>query len=166
MMESDTLTWKAVYTKPRNEKKVAQRLSERGIEVYCPLRKTLKQWSDRKKWVEEPLFSSYVFVRVSEELRSEVLLDPGVVAFLFWLGKPAVIRENEIQAIRDFIENHPSAQARAMEVVKGQRVSIKGGPMKDHQGIVRRSEKGRVIIEIDSMGMELIADVSKDDLIG
>lgn len=164
-MSSEEPTWKAVYTKPRNEKKVASRLTECGFEVYCPLRKTLKQWSDRKKWVEEPLFSSYVFVRVSEEDRSKVLMDPGVVAFLFWLGKPATVREEEIQAIRDFIERHPSAKAVALSVEKGQRVAIKRGPMKNHEGVVRRSEKGRVIIEIDSMGMELIADVSKEDLI-
>jgi transcription antitermination factor NusG len=165
-MSNEELTWKAVYTKPRNEKKVASRLADSGYEVYSPMRKTLKQWSDRKKWVEEPLFSSYVFVRVAEDQRAEVLADPGVVAFLFWLGKPAVVRNEEIQAIRDFIERHPSAQAVALSVEKGKRVAIKRGPMKNHEGVVRRSEKGRVIIEIDSMGMELIADVSKDDLIG
>lgn len=165
-MNTEELTWKAVYTKPRSEKKVAARLAESGYEVYCPLRKTLKQWSDRKKWVEEPLFNSYVFIRIAEEDRSKVLFDPGVVAFLFWLGKPAIIRTEEIQAIRDFIEKHPSAQAVALSMEKGQRVTIKRGPMKNREGVVRRNEKGRVIIEIDSMGMELVADVSKDDLIG
>lgn len=165
-MDSEKPTWKAVYTKPRSEKKVAERLLEKGYEVYCPVRKTLKQWSDRKKWVEEPLFNSYVFVRVTEEERIEVLSDPGAVAFLFWLGKPAVIREEEIKAIRDFIAKHPSAHAAATVFKKGQRVAIKRGPMKEAGGIVRRSEKNRVIVEIETMGMELIADVSKDDLIG
>lgn len=164
-MSEEGITWKAVYTKPRSEKKVAMRLAELGYEVYCPTRRSLKQWSDRKKWIEEPLFRSYVFVRIAESQREGVLSDPGVVAFLFWLGKPAVIRDIEIESIRNFIAQNPSAEARALSFEKGQKVLIKGGAMKDLEGVVRRNEKKHIVIEIESMGMELVAKVNREDLL-
>ena len=85
------MEWFALYTKPRNEKKVAENLAALGIEVYCPLVTTIKQWSDRKKKVESPLIPSYVFVKIEEANRKEVFQVSGVVQYVFWLGKPAKI---------------------------------------------------------------------------
>src|ERR1017187_6919584 len=92
--------WYAVYTKPRSEKKLAMRLNEKSIEAYVPLRKTLKQWSDRKKMVEEPMISSYVFVNVSKENYFEVLNTPGAVRFIWFSGKPAIIPEKQIRNLK------------------------------------------------------------------
>jgi transcriptional antiterminator RfaH len=86
------MNWLVLYTKPKNEVKVAERLAAAGITVYCPLVTSLRQWSDRKKKVTLPLFSSYVFVQLAEVQRAAVFEVPGVVRYLFWLGKPAVVQ--------------------------------------------------------------------------
>src|SRR6476620_283455 len=106
--------WYAVYTKPRWEKKVAGLFEKRGIEHYCPLNKVVKQWSDRKKTVLEPLFKSYVFVHVAESKRWELLNIPGIINYVTWLGKPARIKESEIATIRKFLKEFD-----AVEVVEG-----------------------------------------------
>ena len=94
------MPWFAIYTRPKNEKKVVAGLEKIGIEVYCPMVKQVKQWSDRKKKVEVPLINSYVFVNIEESDRNVVFEIPGVVRYLFWLGKPAVIQEQEIEVLR------------------------------------------------------------------
>jgi transcription antitermination factor NusG len=95
--------WLAVYSRPRWEKKVNQLLTEKGFESYCPLNKVRRKWSDRVKVVEEPLFKSYVFVKVKEEDRTAVRMTSGVINFVYWDGKPAVIKEREINAIKRFL---------------------------------------------------------------
>src|SRR5688572_20945239 len=102
--------WFAVYTKPRWEKKVVKLLVEKGIENYCPLNKVRRQWSDRIKLVEEPLFKSYVFVRVCEEDRTTVRMTDGVINFVYWNGKPAIIKDKEIQAIKLFLDEHENVE--------------------------------------------------------
>ena len=98
-MISDTDAWYVLYTKPRNEKKVAQRLTGAGYSVYCPLHKVRRQWSDRIKTVEEPLFRSYVFIQIEDAKRDEVFAFPGTVRYLFWFRRPAVVRQTEIATI-------------------------------------------------------------------
>ena len=98
------MNWYAIYTKPRNEKKVVANIQSLGIEAYCPTISVVKQWSDRKKTIIQPLLSSYVFVKLDEKDRSLVFQVPGVVRYLFWLGKPAIVREQEIQAMKELQE--------------------------------------------------------------
>src|ERR1700690_1183255 len=95
--------WYAVYTRPRWEKKVAERLVEEGIEHYCPLNKVVRQWSDRKKTVLEPIFKGYVFIRTPDEQKWGVRKIPGHLNFVYWLGKPAQIKEQEIITIKKFL---------------------------------------------------------------
>src|SRR5678815_2883690 len=109
-MSEKNLRWFVIYTKPRWEKKVAQLLDEKGIESYCPLNKVLKQWSDRKKVVLEPIFKSYVFVRVADEEKWELRSIDGVLNFVFWLGKPAIVRDEEIYTIRKFLHEFSDVQ--------------------------------------------------------
>ena len=111
MSNLESKYWTAFYTRPRNEKKVAERLSERGYIVYCPTRIVIKQWSDRKRKVKEPLFTSYIFAMVDELERQEILRDQGIVSSVFWLKKPVIIRDVEIEAIRGFLEDYPLAIA-------------------------------------------------------
>ena len=98
--------WLAVYTRPRWEKKVNQLLKEKGVESYCPLNKVRRKWSDRVKIVEEPLFKSYVFVKVNEADRAAVRMTAGAINFVYWGGKPAIIKEKEIAAIRKFLDEY------------------------------------------------------------
>src|SRR5579875_3926250 len=100
------LNWHAVYTKPRWEKKVAALLTEKNIVNYCPLNKVRHQWCDRKKIVWEPLFTSYVFVRVAASNLLSVRQTDGVLNFVHWRSKPAVIKDEEIELIRQFLIRH------------------------------------------------------------
>ena len=97
--------WYAVFTKPRAEKKVVERLEEGDIEVFLPLVKTLRQWSDRKKYVQLPLIPSYVFVRMNEKDLNKVLPYPGTVAVLKHLGKPAKVKQSEIDNLKILSDN-------------------------------------------------------------
>jgi len=156
--------WLVIYTKSRSEKVVADRIDERGFEVYCPLRKEVRIWSDRKKKVEVPVFSSYIFVHITELERLNILSVPGVVNFIFWLGKPAVIRDAEISAIQDFLSNFPSAHSVAIDLSTGQRVEIKQGQLKDKKGIIVEVRNTTAMIRLEGLGFELIAEIDKVSL--
>ncbi|MEP6750653.1 MAG: UpxY family transcription antiterminator [Bacteroidota bacterium] len=153
--------WLAVYTKPRWEKKIDQVLQERGIESYCPLNKVLRKWSDRMKMVEEPLFKSYVFVHINAAEEQEVRLTNGVLNFVYWLGRPAVIRASDIDRIKRFLREYENVEALAMNLPPNSRVIIKSGLLMDKEARVISANKKRVEIEIESMGYKLVAFVDK-----
>ena len=121
--------WFAVYTRPRWEKKVAEILTRRKIENYCPINKVVRQWSDRKKVIHEPLFTSYVFVRVSESDITSLKQSNGVINVVHWLGKPAVIRDSEIEAIRKFLSEHLNIKLEQMPVNVNDKVRVLSGPL-------------------------------------
>jgi transcription antitermination factor NusG len=157
--------WYAVYTRPRWEKKVNGLLLQKGIESYCPLNKVRRKWSDRIKTVEEPLFKSYVFVKVKEEERTEVRMTNGVVNFVYWNGKPAVIKEKEIQTIKRFLDEYENVEVVKMEVSEGDRVQVTAGPMMDQEGKVIELKNKTAKVCIDSLGYMLIAYIDKSKLI-
>ncbi|MES2849378.1 MAG: UpxY family transcription antiterminator, partial [Bacteroidota bacterium] len=105
-MDGNKSYWYAVYTKPRWEKKVASLLSEKGIENYCPLNKVIKQWSDRRKVILEPVFKSYVFVKIDEANKWDLKKINGILNFVYWLGKPAIIKSAEIENIDSVINSY------------------------------------------------------------
>lgn len=152
--------WTAFYTKPRNEKKAADRLSRQGFEVYCPTRTVIKQWSDRKKKVSEPVFTSYIFAKVDESSRNEILNDQGVVSNVFWLGMPATIRDCEILAIKSFLEDFPQAEMNYGRPVQGSRVEIESGPLSGQTGVVSHIQGNRAFLSIASLGIEMHAEIS------
>ncbi|MFM7645161.1 MAG: UpxY family transcription antiterminator [Sphingomonadales bacterium] len=156
--------WLAIYTKPRWEKKVHQLLTDKGVESYCPLNKVKRKWSDRIKTIEEPLFKSYVFVKVTEDDRTKVRLTNGVVNFVYWNGKPAVIREKEIQLIKRFLDEHENVMIRPLEFAKNQQVLITSGTFMDHKATVLDVRKKEVKVAIESLGQELIAYIDKTKL--
>jgi transcription antitermination factor NusG len=145
--------WMAVYTKPRSEKKVAERLEKIGIEVYCPLQTVIKQWSDRKKKVKIPVFPSYVFVHIEESERLTVLSDTGVMNFVFWLGKPAVIREEEMDMIQSFHESEDVEFLEVLDYKKGNVIDILEGPLKGNKGKVFEITKKQVTLLVESLNM-------------
>ncbi len=153
--------WYAVYTKPRSEKKVFERLQAKGCQVYAPLETKIKQWSDRKKKVEEPFFKSYVFVQFEESQKFEVLNTPGIVSLVTWLGKPARIGNHEIEGIKDFLESYSGVKVEQRELKAGQRLRVKHGELENRYGIVVRQSKHRVMLEIEQLGMALYAEVPK-----
>lgn len=156
--------WLAVYTKPRWEKKINQQLSELGITTYCPLNRVHRQWSDRIKLVEEPLFRSYVFVQVSKQEELTVRKLNGVFNFVMWLGKPAVIKQSEIEKIKRFLRQHTDVEVRSIPLAPKMRVVINAGILMDRQAIVIRANQKLVELEIESMGTKLIAFVERKDI--
>jgi transcription antitermination factor NusG len=156
--------WLAVYTKPRWEKKVSQLLVEKGKECYCPLNKVRRKWSDRVKLVEEPLFKSYVFVKVNEEDRTDVRMTPGIINFVYWNGKPAVIKEKEIANIRKFLDEYENVELHPADLAVDQRVKITTGPLMDQEGKVLSVRHKTVKVAIDSLGYILVAYIERSKL--
>jgi transcription antitermination factor NusG len=123
-----------------------------------------RQWSDRIKTVEEPLFKSYVFVKVDDTERTKVRLTNGVINFVYWNGKPAIVKEKEIQTIKRFLDEHEAVQVRPMELAPNQTVLITSGAFMDQQAIVLDVNKKEVKVAILSLGQELIATIDKTKL--
>lgn len=146
-----SMNWYAIYTKPRWEKKVAQRLQESGIETYCPCVTEVRQWSDRKKKVTTPLFKSYVFVRLTEKQRSLVFDVPGVVQYIFWLGKPAIIRDCEIETIRKWLEEDNVEDVEISHLTQGDKITIASGSFKGQEAIIDKVGKKRLRLLLKSL---------------
>ena len=159
-----TRRWLAVYTRPRWEKKVNQLLGEKGLESYCPLNKVRRKWSDRVKLVEEPLFKSYVFVKVSKEDRAAVRMTSGAINFVYWQGKPAVIREREIIAIKRFLDEYENVEVQTTELKVNQRVRIMTGSLMDQEGKILGIHHKTVKVAIDSLGYILVAHIERSKL--
>jgi transcription antitermination factor NusG len=159
-----TRKWLALYSRPRWEKKVAQLLTEKGLESYCPVNKVRRKWSDRVKIVEEPLFKSYVFVHVTEEDRTSVRMTPGVINFVYWNGKPALIKEKEINAIKQFLNDYENVVVKPIKLELNQRVKITKGPLMDQEGQVLELQRKTVKVVIDSLGYLLIAHIDRTKL--
>ncbi len=159
-----TKKWLAIYTRPRWEKKVNQLLSEKGFESYCPLNKVRRKWSDRIKVVEEPLFKSYVFVKLSEKDRTEVRMTSGAVNFVYWNGKPAIIKEKEINAIKRFLNEYEYVEAHPVDVKVNERVMITNGTFMGQEGKVLELRHKIAKVAIDSLGYILIAHFERTKL--
>jgi transcription antitermination factor NusG len=152
-----------IYPPPLG-KKVNSILQEKGFESYCPLNKVRRKWSDRIKVVEEPLFKSYVFVKISDKERSAVRLINGTLNFVYWDGKPAVIKEREIVTIKRFLDEYENVEARPMEIKLNQRVRITNGTLMDQEGKVIDIRHKKVKVEIDSLGYILVAYIERSKL--
>jgi transcription antitermination factor NusG len=146
------MNWYVIYTKPKWEKKVANRLQKSGIAVYCPMVTQIKQWSDRKKNVEIPLIPSYVFVNIEEKNRNHVFEVPGVVRYLFWLGKPAVVREVEILALQESLKETLSS-VEITTYKTGDTINIADGPFKGKEGITKQVSKNKLQLVLKELGM-------------
>ena len=160
-----SIKWYAIYTRPRWEKKVNGLLIQKGIESYCPLNKVRRKWSDRIKLVEEPLFKSYVFVKIDESARTNVRMTNGVVNFVYWNGKPAIIKEREIQVIRRFLDEYENVEVSKINFIPEERVKVVSGPMMEQEGKILEVKNKIAKVCIDSLGYMLIAYIDKSKLI-
>jgi transcription antitermination factor NusG len=156
--------WFAVYTKPKWEKKVAKLLTSRQIENYCPLNLVVRQWSDRKKRVYEPLFSSYVFVHVCEKQLTALRQVPGIINLVTWLNKPAEIKEQEIQAIREFLDEYKSVKLEKAVVNLNDTVRILSGPLTDYKGDVIEIRNNTIKVILPSLGYQMTAEIQRSNI--
>ncbi|MES2648342.1 MAG: UpxY family transcription antiterminator [Bacteroidota bacterium] len=157
--------WLAIYTQPRWEKKVHKLLEDKGLESYCPLNMVYRQWSDRVKKVEEPLFKSYVFVHVTEAERTEVRMTHGVINYVYWLGKPAVIKESDIENIRRFLNEYTDVEVQPIQDIQpGSRLVITSGILLGQEATTINAGKKFVEVLIETLGCKLVAKIEREKL--
>lgn len=158
--------WHAIYTRSRNEKVVAQLLSEQGIDVYLPLQRKLRQWSDRKKWVEVPYINSYVFVKTSEKEYYDILNTQGVVRYVTFNGKAAPIPDWQIEAMKKIISSDAAVIFSSHRFRKGEQVKIENGALMGYEGEVVRDTDGKkkVAIRIGDIGVSMIVELDLSEV--
>ena len=152
--------WYAVYTKPRWEKKIDTVLIRKGIESWCPLQKIERQWSDRKKIIEDPLFKSYVFVRIDQSERSKVLMTDGVLNFVHYLRKPAVIKDAEVETIKKYLSEKDARISVISEegFAAESRITVNHGVFMGNEGTVLRGGRKKVYVKLESLGQVMVVE--------
>jgi transcription antitermination factor NusG len=148
--------WYAVYTRPRNEEKVAEGFTRRKLENYCPLKDVTRQWMGAKL-VKTPLFPSYVFVRLTEAQLPEAKKMDGVINIVYWLGKPAVIRDVEIEMVRRFLAVHKEVRLEKAPVNTTEMVTLTNGTRVQKEGTVVAVDAVGPQLFLPSLGYRLIA---------
>jgi transcriptional antiterminator RfaH len=149
------LHWYALYTKPRKEQKVALQLEQLGFTIYLPMRTEIRQWSDRKKKVITPLFTSYVFIQIEESKRAEVFIIDGALNYVFWLGKPAVIRDAEMELMRNEIDK-PNTEILITTLQPGEQLELQQGVFKGQQATVEYVSNQKAHLFLPGLGIKLI----------
>lgn len=152
--------WFAIYTHPRHEKKVFESLTEIKIEAYLPLQKKLRKWSDRKKWVETPLITSYVFVNVDEKSYYDVLKIQGASRYICFEGKAATIPDWQINAMKLALEIDPDLEITNKKFNKGDNIIVIDGPFIGLKGkLIDFKGKKKVLINISNIGQSLVVNI-------
>lgn len=156
--------WFAIYTKPRAEKKVNEQLLQFGYEAYLPLKKEVKQWKDRLKKVEVPLFNSYVFVKVNAKQYFEIpKLVKGFVKYVTIGGQKIAVRDEEIEAIKKMLDYSSQIDISNEDFILNERVEINFGKLKGFKGkLVEFRGKYRIAIRIDTLGTNLLVEINKN----
>ena len=146
--------WHVLYTKPRNEKKVISQLEEIGITAYCPMITTNRQWSDRIKKVASPLIPSCMFIHTKEHDRNLVFQSPGADRYLYWLGKPAIVLDAEIETLKTWL-NGEVKDAKVENLAPSELYTIKDGHFKGKNGIITEVGKNRLQLVLVDLGLKI-----------
>lgn len=156
--------WYAIYSRPRHEKKVHERLLEKEIESFLPLVKQVRQWKDRKKKVDEPLFKSYLFARFDYKYRHLILQTDGVVKIVNFFGEPAIVPDWQIEALKSLIKT-PEKMRLERYLKPGELVEVTTGPFKGMKGTVKslRGET-RLVITIEGIMQSVSVEIDQDFL--
>ena len=157
-MRSESQPWRVVYIASRQEKKVAKRLDQLGIENYLPIARQLRQWSDRKKWVEFPMFNGYLFVRPQPDALDLVVSQTGVVRYLMFDGKHAEVREREIDVIRIIEKSGYYAETilNPSDFEEGESLMVNEGPLKGQEvELIRKNNDHIFLVSFDTLGQSI-----------
>jgi transcription antitermination factor NusG len=157
--------WYAVYTKPRWEKKAHKLLTLKSIDCYLPLNKIRKKYSDRYKVVEEPLFNSYLFVYITEKEKTEVKLTDGVIKFVYYDKKDAVVAEKDIITIKKFLKEYVNVSLETLDYKIGQKLIIDEGIFMGREGEVIKVMENKVIAKLNSLGFTITAEIDKKSIV-
>jgi len=152
--------WYAIYTNPRAEKQVHTRLLETGVESFLPIQKTYRQWSDRKKLVEKPLLSSYVFVKVVPREFPAVYKTSGVVKFVSFEGQPVSIPQNQIDNLRLLVNSDADIEVTGEALIKGDNVKVMSGSLIGLTGeLISINGKKKVVVRVDRLDQNIIVTI-------
>ena len=156
------MNWYVIYTKSRYEKAVSEKLALAGVEVYCPLLKRKKLLSDRWKWVEEPLFRSYCFVHIYEKEKDKVFSVPGVVRYVYHCGSPAIVRDKEIELLKNWLMqfDHESIVTGNLNV--NDRIRIRSGALIDKEAKVVANKGSYALLFLEDLGLKVRVDLRKN----
>lgn len=155
------MSWYVLYSKSRYEIKTANTLEKMGIQVYCPLVKEVRQWSDRKKTITKPLFNSYLFVKLKEHEREKVFEVTGIVRFVYWLGKPALISDKEIDIIRDWLEGGRMEKIEVTGLTPGEIIKINAGVFKDQEAKIIDIGKTKMRLILLKLGCSITVKIKE-----
>ncbi|MDB4927029.1 UpxY family transcription antiterminator [Mucilaginibacter sp.] len=153
--------WYPVYTQPRAEKKAFQTLVNKGIEAYLPLHRQMKQWSDRKKWVEEPFIKSYLFVHITEQQKTEVLMTRGIARFIYFSNTVATMPDRQIADLKLLLASPYELEITEENLQPGEKIIIKAGPLKGMTGdmVSYRSQK-QLVLKLENLGCSILVNVA------
>lgn len=151
--------WYVVYTNPNTEKRIYTELGRRAIKAFLPTKKVERQWKDRKKKLDVPLFPNYVFVNVAPDEMWTVLMVNGVVKFVSFNGSPAVVRDTEIELVKKVLAGASVVSGEEV-ALQGETVRVMQGPLSGLTGRVLNS-KGvtRLCLELETVNQIISVDI-------
>lgn len=149
------MSWFVLSVKAQQEIEVASILERMNVEVFCPVIRDAREWSDSEKTVETPLFKGYVFVNLEEKYRGLVFGAQGVVRYLFWQGKPAIIQDEQIWTIKKWMADDSNDVEALSQLIPDSEIVVEKGVLKDHSGIVYWVKKNNVSISLKEMGVKV-----------
>lgn len=160
-------SWHAVYVKSRAEKKAQLDLQAQGIETFLPLQRKLRQWSDRKKWVEMPLISGYLFVKICRKEYDQVLQSNNVVTYVRFEGKAAIVPDDQIDYLKLMLSQQDTEVEVTREKLKrGQMVEVVAGPLIGLKGKLQKIKgKSKVAIELEQLGCSAMIEIEVQNII-
>lgn len=158
----EELKWYVMYTASRSEKKVADRLLERGLDVYLPIVEEWRQWSDRKKKVKKALFNGYVFVKTRRNELWECLQVPGAVKFVHFSGQHATMRDEDIEVIKRVVSTGVDVETDGSEIEPGELVKVIAGPLQHMMGeCIEKGNKDYFVIRIPGIYQNMLINVPR-----
>ena len=145
------MNWYVLHTKPRNEKKVEEKLLSMGINAYCPTRSEFRFWSDRKKRIQVPVLPSMVLVNIDAKDINRVFESSGVIRYMFWLGKRAIVRQNEVDILKKYLKgDYNFVNSKLSDIKVGDNFSLSS--FNNERGIVKRISNNNIWIYLKSIG--------------
>lgn len=162
-----TYCWHALYIKSRAEKKAQFELQAQGIETFLPLQRKLRQWSDRKKWVEIPVMSGYLFVRVCRKEYDQVLQSNYVVSYVRFEGKAAVVPDDQIEYLKLMLkQTDVDVEITSAKLKPGQMIEVISGPLIGLKGKLQKMRgKNKVAVEMEQLGYSALIEIETSDII-
>jgi transcription antitermination factor NusG len=157
--------WLVIYTKPRWEKKLADQLAAKGFTVYCPTQRVKRRWSDRTKWIDQPLFSSHLFIHIEPERRDAVYFTPGFVRFLFWNKRPAEVRETEIDTLKRWLNDFDHEAISIISLSKGSQVFVRSGPLQGSSATVLEQQGIKLELYLKDLQVKVSVDLGKTKVV-